>query len=68
MLSERVKDWTKNCEQQGIEKWLQKRAVGRTAGELQQLKRCLGSIDEAIRSRVKLVDSQTLLTWGEGYW
>ena len=62
MLAERVKEWTQNWKQQGVEEGMQQ---GEAGFLLRLLERRFGPIDEAIRTRVRSADSQTLLTWGE---
>ena len=58
MLSERVKEWSKNWEQQGIEK-------GKMDLLLRLLEWRFGAVSEAISARVKQADSPTLELWSK---
>lgn len=80
MLSERVKDWSKNWKQQGIEEGRQEGIEqgkliglqeglqkGETEFLLYLLEQRFGSIDETIRKRIEAADSPTLLRGGSEY-
>jgi len=66
MLAERVKEWTQNWKQQGIEEGIEQ---GMQQGEAGFLLRLLewrfGPVDEAVRERIRVADTQTLQVWGK---
>lgn len=54
MLAERVREWTRQWEQEGQAKVLTR-----------LLERKFGSLDAAVRSRIAQADSERLLAWSE---
>jgi len=78
MLSERVKEWTKDWKQQGIEEGKQigieeGKQIGIQEGHqegeseflLYLLEQCFGTVSDAVRARIRSADTQTLLIWGK---
>ena len=63
MLAERVKEWTMDWKQQGIEEG---RKEGEAAVLLRQIERKFGAeAAEAYRTRIDQADADTLLLWSE---
>jgi hypothetical protein len=54
MLAERVQEWTRQWEQQGVAKVLTR-----------QIERKFGPLDPAVRTRIAQADSERLLEWSE---
>lgn len=68
MLRDTVIGWTKEAEQQGLERG---RLEGRQEGEasllLRQLERRFGNLDPETRQRVQSADVEELLEWGDRF-
>jgi flagellar biosynthesis/type III secretory pathway protein FliH len=68
MLAERIDEWNRQLEEQGIQKGLQKgRQEGRQEGEAKALLRLLekkfGPLEPGIRDRITQADPDLLLEW-----
>ena len=61
MLAERVIEWTKEWERQGMEKGIEQ---GERLLIIRQLEHKFGALDEATRQRIESADKARLLAWG----